>query len=76
MVRQCAIYFLRARHAAGLLEAMVAVVAKRSAAQLKTEVRAIKKAGAEINKSAKAARAFLRKNGFITKGNKISKHYR
>jgi hypothetical protein len=55
---------------------MVAVIAKRSPTQLRTEVRAIKKAGNEINKSAKAARAFLRKNGFITKGNKISKHYR
>ena len=55
---------------------MVAVIAKRSPTQLRAEVRAIKKAGNEINKSAKAARAFLRKNGFITKGNKISKHYR
>ncbi len=55
---------------------MVAVIAKRNPTQLRTEVRAIKKAGNEINKSAQAARAFLRKNGFITKGNKISKHYR
>jgi predicted deacylase len=55
---------------------MVAVIAKRSPTQVKTEVRAIKKAGNEINKSAAAARAFLRKNGFITKANKVSKHYR
>jgi|GraSoiStandDraft_16_1057320.scaffolds.fasta_scaffold7993210_2 predicted deacylase len=55
---------------------MVAVIAKRSSTQVKTEVRAIKKAGNEINKSVAAARAFLRKNGFITKTNKVSKHYR
>ncbi len=55
---------------------MVTVIAKRSAAQVKTEVRAIKKAGDQINKSTKSARAFLRKNGFITAGNKVSKHYR
>ena len=70
------IYFLHTRHAAGLLRGMVAVIAKRSPTQVKTEVRAIKKAGNEINKSAAAARAFLRKNGFITKKNKVSKHYR
>jgi ABC-type nitrate/sulfonate/bicarbonate transport system substrate-binding protein len=55
---------------------MVAIIAKRNAAQVKREVRAIKKAGDEINKSPAAARAFLRQNGFITKQNKVSKHYR
>lgn len=55
---------------------MVAVIAKRSAAQVRTEVQIIKKAGNEINKSAKSARAFLRKHGFITKDNKVGKHYR
>ncbi len=55
---------------------MVAVIAKRSAAQVKTELRAIKKAGAEISRSRAAARAFLRKNGFITKANKVGKDYR
>jgi stage V sporulation protein SpoVS len=55
---------------------MVAVIAKRNSAQVKTEVQAIKKAGNEINKSAAAARTFLRENGFITKQNKVSKHYR
>jgi hypothetical protein len=55
---------------------MVTVIARRSAAEVKNEIRAIKKAGNEINKSAKSARAFLRKNGFITKDNKVSKHYR
>jgi hypothetical protein len=55
---------------------MVAVIPKRSSRQVKTELRAIKKAGAEISKSTATARAFLRKNGFITPGNKVSKHYR
>ena len=55
---------------------MVAVIPKRSARQVRSEVRAIKKAGNEINKSAKSARAFLLKNGFITKDNKVSKQYR
>lgn len=55
---------------------MVAVIAKRSAAEVRKEVRAIRKAGDEINKSAKSARAFLRKNGFITKDNKVGRQYR
>ena len=55
---------------------MVAVITKRSAAQIRTEVRTIKKAGDEINKSAKSARAFLQKHGFITKNNKVGKRYR
>jgi hypothetical protein len=55
---------------------MISVIAKRSAAQVRSEVRAIKKAGNEINKSAKSARAFLLKHGFITKDNKVSKQYR
>ena len=55
---------------------MVTVLAQRSAAEVKSEVRAIKKAGNEINKSPKSARAFLLKNGFITKGNKLGRHYR
>jgi hypothetical protein len=55
---------------------MVAVIARRNPSQVKTELRAMKKAGAEISKSPATARAFLRKNGFITKANKVSKHYR
>jgi hypothetical protein len=55
---------------------MVAVISKRSSRQVKTELRAIKKAGAEISKSPATARAFLRKNGFITRSNKVSKRYR
>ena len=55
---------------------MVAVITKRSAAQIRTEVQIIKKAGNEINKSTKSAREFLHKHGFITKDNKVAKHYR
>jgi hypothetical protein len=55
---------------------MVAVIAKRTSGQLKKELRAIKKAGDEINKSPATARAFLRKHGFITNDNKVGKHYR
>lgn len=51
-------------------------LAQRSAAQVRTEVRAIKKSGDEINKSRKTARAFLQKHGFITKEGKIGEHYR
>lgn len=59
-----------------LLTIMVAVIPKRTTSQLKTELRAMKKAGDKINKSPATARAFLRKNGFITKDNKVGKHYR
>jgi hypothetical protein len=59
-----------------LLNYMVAVITKRSAAQVRTEVQIIKKAGNEINKSPKSARAFLRKHRFITRDNKVGKHYR
>ena len=55
---------------------MISVITKRSANQLKTELKAIKKAGDKINKSPATARAFLRKNGFITHDNKVGKHYR
>ena len=59
-----------------LLNVMVAVIPKRSARQVQHEVREMNKAAKSINKSAEAARAFLQKNGFITKRNKVSAHYR
>ena len=55
---------------------MVATLAPRSRAEIKKEVKAIQKAGREINKSKKTARAFLLKHGFITKDNKLSPQYR
>lgn len=59
-----------------LLFGMVTVIAPRSAAQVRTEVEIIKKAGNKINKSKKSARAFLLKHGFITEDNKVGKDYR
>ena len=55
---------------------MVAVIPKRSARQVQNEIRLMTTAAKQINKSASAARKFLHKNGFITKQNKISAHYR
>ena len=55
---------------------MVAVIAKRSVAEVQHEVREMNKAAKEINKSATTARKFLHKNGFITKENKVSARYR
>lgn len=59
-----------------LVNGMVTVIAPRSAAQVRTEVEIIKKAGSKVNKSKKSARAFLLKHGFITKDNKVGKDYR
>jgi hypothetical protein len=70
------LFGLHGWHGVGLTQIMISVIAKRSAAQVRSEVRAIKKAGNEINKSAKSARGFLLKNGFITKDNKVGKQYR
>lgn len=59
-----------------LLLGMVTVIAPRNAAQVRTEVELIRKAGSKVNKSKKSARAFLLKHGFITKDNKVGKNYR
>jgi len=55
---------------------MVAVIPKRTLAQTKKEISAIKSAGQKIGTSKAAARKFLREHGFITKTGAISKHYR
>jgi hypothetical protein len=55
---------------------MVAVIPKRTAREVRHEVREMNKAAKQINKSAATARKFLHKNGFITKENKVSAHYR
>jgi hypothetical protein len=49
-------YFLARSTSVRLSESMVAVIPKRNSSQVKAEVRAIKKAGNEINKSVGAAR--------------------
>lgn len=59
-----------------LLIVMVAVIPKRTARQIRREVRAMNSAAKQINKSAASSRTFLQKNGFITKQNKVSAHYR
>ncbi len=59
-----------------LVIVMVAVIPKRTVRQVRREVRAMNNAAKKINKSAASARTFLQKNGFITKQNKISAHYR
>jgi hypothetical protein len=64
------------RHAVGSIDVMVAVIPKRSARQVQHEVKTMNKAAKKINKSAASARSFLQKNGFITKQNKVSAHYR
>jgi len=65
----------RGTHSA-LLIVMVAVIPKRTVRQVRREVRAMTDAAKQINKSAASSRNFLRKNGFITKQNKVSAHYR
>jgi hypothetical protein len=55
---------------------MTFVVAKPSKAEVRREISAIKKTTREVAKSPKAARAFLLKNGFITRNNKLSAKYR
>ena len=55
---------------------MVAVILKRTAREVRHEVREMNKAAKQINKSAATARKFLHKNGFTTKENKVSAHYR
>jgi hypothetical protein len=55
---------------------MVTVIPKRTAHQVKREIKAMNTAARQINKSPAAARKFLRDNGFITKYNKVSAHYR
>jgi hypothetical protein len=59
-----------------LLIVMVAVIPKRTVRQVRREVRAMNNAAKQINKSAASSRKFLHKNGFITKQNKVSAHYR
>ncbi len=55
---------------------MVTVIRKRSASEIRREVRGIKAVSDKINKSPETARKFLRKNGFITKQNELSRTYR
>ena len=44
--------------------------------ELEKELKKLKETADKINKTKKSARAFLIKNGFITKGGKLTKRYR
>ena len=55
---------------------MTFVLAKPSKAEVRREISAIKETTRQVAKSPEAARAFLLKNGFITRGNKLSAKYR
>jgi hypothetical protein len=52
------------------------VMFPRSAKEMEKEIRVMKAAVREITKTPESAREFMRKHGFITKGNKLTKRYR
>jgi hypothetical protein len=55
---------------------MTFVVAKPSKADVHREISALKETTRQVTKSSQSARAFLFKNGFITRKNKLSAKYR
>lgn len=55
---------------------MTFVVAKPSKAEVQREIHALKETTRRVTTSPEAARAFLLKNGFITRRNKLSAKYR
>lgn len=55
---------------------MTVMLAKPSEVEVRKEIRALKTTARKIAASPEAAREFLRKNGFITKNNKLHKRYR
>jgi hypothetical protein len=55
---------------------MTFVVAKPSKAEVRREIRAIKETTRRVTTSPETARAFLLKNGFITRQKKLSAKYR
>lgn len=54
---------------------MSTVVTTLSAAEVRLEAKAIKKAGKEIRKDRATTLEFLRKHGFVTKSGKLTKRY-
>ena len=54
---------------------MSTVVSTLSAAEIRQEKEAIKKAGKEIRKDRATTLAFLHKHGFVTKADKLTKRY-
>lgn len=57
------------------LLSMSTVVTTLSAAEIRQEKEAIKKAGKEIRKDRATTLAFLHKHGFVTKAGKLTKRY-
>jgi len=55
---------------------MTFVIASPNPKKMEAEIRELRKAGKEIRKTKKSARAFLLKHGFITKDNKLAPRYR
>lgn len=55
---------------------MTFVVSRPSKAEVRREISVIKETTRRVTKSQETAREFLRKNGFITSGNKLSAKYR
>lgn len=60
----------------GFARPMTFVVAKPSKAEVRREIRAIKETTRRVTTSPEVARAFLLKNGFITRQKKLSAKYR
>lgn len=55
---------------------MTVVLAKPSAKQVQKEIRTMKEVGKRINATPRSAKAFLLKNGFLTKDGKLHPRYR
>ena len=55
---------------------MTVVIAQPSKSEVQKEIRAMKQASKKILASPATARNFLVKSGFITRGNKVHRHYR
>lgn len=57
------------------MRGMTVIVAKPKVAEVRKEIRALEAAATRVNSSKESAREFLRKNGFITRNNKLQKRY-
>ena len=55
---------------------MTAIATRMTASEVRREIEALRKAGKRIRRSAKSARAFLVKHGFVTASGQLAKRYR
>jgi hypothetical protein len=67
---------VESRCSVDLIARMTIVLAKPTEKQVRKEVRAMRKAAVKVAATRESARAFLRKHGFITKANRLTKRYR